>query len=236
MNPQVLATVIEFGLMILAGTYVVLKGKRIIGKPPGVDNRADVWHAKWGKTYTNCGIALIGIGALLLISSVNRAPTTSEQRDKVTWQKATTDDSVADVSLPSVPLRKTVEANGLTTKVIVTTMDKGKCVFDLSYSKRFEPFLSLSDKELVPTMKSILEFSYPEGEVVLVEGGRMNDHPSVLAVVKSKGMRISTKLCLIGEKHYQVSAQTPDEPTYNEISKQFIDSFRLTTKTENDKR
>ena len=64
----------------------------------------------------------------------------------------------------------------------------------------------------------------------------MKDYPSVLAVVKSKGMRISTKLCLAGEKQYQASAQTPDDPIYNEISKQFIDSFQMTPKADIEKR
>jgi hypothetical protein len=115
MTPEILAAIISGSIPILGGVYAVLKGKRIIGKPPGVDNRADVWHARWGKTCTNAGIVLIVIGSYLAIVSVNQARlATQSQLEGLAWQAVTTEDGRFSAEMPGTPKRKSVDMDDFT--------------------------------------------------------------------------------------------------------------------------
>lgn len=66
MNSQLIAALIQYGILVLIGIYATLLGHRIAGPRPGKNLKYDVWFEKNGVMFRLVGPLLIGGGLIMM--------------------------------------------------------------------------------------------------------------------------------------------------------------------------
>lgn len=72
MSSNAIARLIDAGIPIVGGVYVLLLATRVIGKRPGESAKTDEWHENYGTIMKVLGALTIGFGLLTLAGVFDR--------------------------------------------------------------------------------------------------------------------------------------------------------------------
>lgn len=59
-------------LLAAFGVWLLLTAYRVVGKPPGADEKYDAWHRQWGGSYKVLGWGWVVLTGLVLVGLLFR--------------------------------------------------------------------------------------------------------------------------------------------------------------------
>lgn len=88
MSAQFIAKLADLAIMITTGVIALLMGLRVIGPKPGINEKYDVFHSKWGKHFRWLGpliivMSLLEFGASIFAENISFVESQQKARQKI---------------------------------------------------------------------------------------------------------------------------------------------------------